>query len=66
MGVDAPVYGEGLGATDRMAYIREIASQNVGPNCGPETTAALPVSQEVVVSNPNYSPNPTLPLLLTQ
>ena len=51
---------EGLGVT--RSYIPETASQYVTAD-KPETTAAFPVSQELVVkSNPNLTPNPNPPL----
>ena len=49
----------GLGATG--PYIPETTSQYVTTD-KPETTAAFPVSQEIVVeSNPNLTPNPNPP-----
>ena len=66
----SPIYEGGLGAT--RPYIPETASQYVTSD-KPETTAAFPVSQEIVVeSNPNLTANPNPPphtivtLLLTR
>jgi len=50
-----------MGAT--VPYIPETASQYVTAD-KPETTAAFPVSQEIVVeSNPSLTPNPNRPPL---
>ena len=57
--VSASAICEG-GSDATRPYIPENASQYITAD-RPETIAAFPVSQEVVVSNPNYSPNPTSP-----